>query len=60
MLAQRAAALELIMTIKEKQDASIKERFCTDYGKQQGPIAGEDAASPTITLDSVFLEMRTF
>ena len=53
--AQKAAALESIMTVKHKRDDSIKSRFCADGRKQRGHIPREETASPTVTLDSVFI-----
>jgi hypothetical protein len=53
--AQRRAALESIMTIKEKRDGTIKGRYCADGRKQRDYMPREEASSPTVHMDSVFI-----
>ena len=52
---EKAKALESIMTVKEKRTGDLKGRFVVDGSKQRGSIPKEEAASPTVALDSVFL-----
>ena len=53
--AQKAAALELIMTVKLKRDVRVKGQHCANGGKQREYTPKEDATSPTVGLDSVLL-----
>ena len=43
------------MFLTEKRDGNIKGRACADGRKQQESIRKEDAASPTVALESIFL-----
>ena len=52
---EKRNALESIMTVKEKRTGDLKGRFCVNGSKQRGTIPREEAASPTVNLDSVFL-----
>jgi hypothetical protein len=52
---QRKRALESIMTVKHKHDDSLKGRLCADGRKQRGTMRKDDAASPTVCTDSVFI-----
>ena len=47
--------LEYIMTIKEKNDGTIKGRGCADGRKQQECIPKEDASFPTPAPESVYI-----
>ena len=53
--AQRRAALESIMTVKEKRDGTIKGRHCADGRKQRGAMTKEETTSPTVALESLLL-----
>ena len=43
------------MTVKEKQDESLKGRFCMDRCKPRGTMEKDKSASPTVAMDSVFI-----
>ena len=52
---ERQEALASLIFLKEKRDGTIKARACED-GRKQGEItAEEEAASPTVSLESVFI-----
>ena len=53
--AQRKAALESIMTVKEKRDGKIKGRHVADGRKQRGSVEKIDVTSPTVALELVVL-----
>ena len=52
---EQKQALESLLFLKEKKDGTIKGRACADGRKQRGHIAKEDTASPTVSLEAVFL-----
>ena len=52
---ERMKALSTVVFMKEKQDGSIKTRSCVDGSSQREYIKKEDAASPTVSTDSVFI-----
>ena len=52
---QRKEALAYLMFLKRKWCGKVKGRGCTDGRKQRAHIACEDAASPTVATESVFL-----
>jgi len=52
---QRAAALASLMFLKEKKDGTVKARACADGRKQRETTAEEDAASPTVSIESFFM-----
>jgi hypothetical protein len=52
---QKSAALESIMFLKEKRDGSIKGRACADGRKQRETATPGDAASPTVSVESVMI-----
>ncbi len=52
---QKKKALLTVTFIKEKCDARVKGRVCTDGHKQCEDINHNEAASPTVTYESVFL-----
>ena len=43
------------MFLKEKRDGTIKGRGCADGRKQREYTNKEDASSPTVAIESVFL-----
>ena len=43
------------MFLKQKRDGKIKARGCADGRKQQQHITKEEATSPTVAIESVFL-----
>jgi hypothetical protein len=54
-MAQKSGALKSLMFLKEKIDGSIKGRACTDGRKQRKTATPDDAASPTVSLESVLI-----
>ncbi len=55
---KRKALLSLIF-LKEKKDGNIKARLCANGNPQREHIAKEEAAAPTVTLESVFITSTT-
>jgi Reverse transcriptase (RNA-dependent DNA polymerase) len=51
----RYQALSYLMFLKEKRDGVIKGRGCADGRKQRAYIPKEEASSPTISTEAVFL-----
>jgi hypothetical protein len=52
---QRGEALAYLMFLKRKRSGKIKGRGCADGRKQRAYVAREDAASPTVASEAVFL-----
>ena len=52
---ERREALRTIMFLKHKRDGSLRGRTCADGSTQRGKYEKEDAASPTVALESVML-----
>jgi hypothetical protein len=52
---QKREALAYLMFLKRKRCGKIKGRGCADGRKQRAYTAREDAASPTVATESVFL-----
>jgi hypothetical protein len=52
---QKLEALESLMFLIKKRCGRIKARACTNGSKQRVYIRKEDAASPTVGTDSVFI-----
>ena len=52
---QKKEALAYLMFLKQKWCGKIKGHGCADGRKQHAHIACEDAASPTVATQSVFL-----
>ncbi|KAL7464347.1 hypothetical protein ACHAXS_004676 [Conticribra weissflogii] len=52
---QKRKALSTVTFIKEKRDKRVKGRVCADGRKQREEFSREEAASPTVTNESVFL-----
>jgi len=53
--AERVQALSTVVFMKEKRDGKIKTRSCVNGAPQREYIKKEDAASPTVHTDSVFI-----
>lgn len=51
----RRAALNYLMFLKKRRNGSIKGRGCADGRKQRAYITKEEASSPTISTEAVFL-----
>ncbi len=52
---QKNKALSTVTFIKQKRDNQVKGRVCADGRKQREEFAKGEAASPTVTNESVFL-----
>jgi hypothetical protein len=52
---KRAAALALLIFLKQMKDETVKVRACTDGRKQSETMAEEEAASPTVSIESFFM-----
>ncbi|KAL7502164.1 hypothetical protein ACHAWX_000477 [Stephanocyclus meneghinianus] len=52
---ERIKALSLLIFLKEKANGDKKSRTCVNGAPQQAYIKKEDAASPTVMTDSVFI-----
>ena len=52
---ERVKALSTVVFMKEKRDGIIKTRSCVIGSPQREYIKKEDAASPTVATDSVFI-----
>lgn len=52
---ERHEALKYLMFLKEKRDGTIKGRGCADGRKQRGYVTKEEASSPTICTEAVFI-----
>ena len=52
---QRRNALSSLIFLKEKASGEIKSRTCINGAPQRAYINKEDAASPTVTTDGVFI-----
>ncbi len=48
-------ALASLIFLKEKRNGDIKARSCANGSKQREYIAKEEAAAPTVALESVFI-----
>jgi hypothetical protein len=51
----RSGALPYLMFLKKKRNGTVKGRGCADGRKQRLYTAKEDASSPTVATESVFL-----
>lgn len=52
---ERAAALASLMFLKQKKDGTVKARICADGRKQRDTNPEEEAASPTVYIESIFI-----
>jgi hypothetical protein len=48
-------AISLLLFLKEKQTGDIKGRVCINGVPQRAYIPKEDAASPTVSMESTFI-----
>ena len=53
--AQRKKAMESLIFLTEKRDGRIKARTCANGSKQRLWMSKDEAASPTVMLESLFL-----
>lgn len=52
---ERTKALSTLIFLKEKANGDVKSRTCVNGAPQRAYIKKEDAASPTVMTDSVFI-----
>jgi hypothetical protein len=52
---EKSKALSSLIFLKEKKSGNIKARSCANGNKQREHIAKEEAAAPTVALESVFI-----
>ena len=52
---ERRSAMESLMFLTEKRDGRVKARTCADGRKQRDWMSKEEAASPTVALESVMI-----
>ncbi len=52
---EKSKALTLLIFLKEKQDGNVKARSCANGSVQREHVAKEEAATPTVALESVFV-----
>jgi hypothetical protein len=52
---EKSKALTSLIFLKEKQDGNIKARSCANGSVQREHVAKEEAAAPTVLLESIFM-----
>ncbi len=52
---EKNGALSSLIFLKEKRNGTVKARSCAKGSVQQDHVAKEQAASPTVALESVFV-----
>ena len=52
---EKKDALSSLIFLKEKRNGTVKARSCANGSVQQSHVAKEEAASPTVALESVFV-----
>jgi hypothetical protein len=52
---EKKKALSLLIFLKEKQNGTLKAQSCANRSVQRLHVAKEEAASPTVALETVFL-----
>ncbi len=52
---EKSKALTLLIFLKEKQDGNVKAKSCANGSVQREHVAKEEAAVPTVVLESVFV-----
>ncbi len=52
---EKAKALASLIFLREKRDGNDKARSCTNGSVQREHVAKEEAAAPTVALESVFV-----
>jgi hypothetical protein len=50
-------ALSLLILLRQKKNGEVKARSCANGNPQREHIAKEEAAAPTVALESVFLTL---
>ena len=55
MQKERARAMESLLFVMEKRDGRIKGRFCANGSTQSKYVDRDEAASPTVTTESIFI-----
>ena len=53
--AEKVKALSFLMFLKEKRSGKLKGRACVNGAPQRSYIRKEDASSPTVANESVFI-----
>ena len=53
--AEKVKALSSLMFLKEKKNGKVKGRACVNGSPQRAYISKEDASSPTVANESVFI-----
>ena len=53
--AEKATALSSVMFLKEKRSGKVKGRACVNGAPQRAYICKEDASSPTVSHEYVFI-----
>jgi hypothetical protein len=52
---EKKGALSSLIFLKEKRNGTVKARLCANRSVQRNHVAKEEAASPTVALESVFV-----
>ncbi len=52
---EKLKALTSLIFLKGKQDGNVKARSCANGSVQREHVAKEEAAAPTVVLESVFV-----
>ena len=52
---EKKSALSSLIFLKEKRNGTVKARSCANGSVQRSHVAKEEAASPTVALESVFV-----
>jgi hypothetical protein len=52
---EKQKAISSLMFLKEKRNGDVKGRACADGRKQREDFTKQDATSPTVSVDSIFL-----
>ncbi len=52
---EKSKALTSLIFLKEKRDGNVKARSCVNRSVQREHVAKEEAAAPTVALESVFV-----
>ncbi len=52
---EKSKALTSLIFLKEKRDGNVKARSCANGSVQREHVAKEEAAAPTVALESVFM-----
>ena len=52
---EKGGTIAALLFLTQKRSGNIKGRACADGRKQRGKIDKEDAASPTVALESILI-----